>query len=395
MLVTALVPAPIAAQAPAVPPFEVVLRDGSVVGARAVTGDPAVGLDLTLAEGTRRVAAGDVLAVLGGVVATGDLPSVWLAGGDVVYGALIGGDPAGERLEILSPVLGRIALPVDRVAAVAAADCREPLALALPDGVAEGLFRRAAIGFDLVAGTLHQFGEQGVRFAPGDEAPRWFAPREFAALRIADPSPRREPPAAELLTRTGDRVGVRVRAFTAEGLQCELETGTLAVLRVADLACVAFRGVGAFASDLTPVEVIESGYDGDVVLPYRVDLAARGGALQASGRAYRKGLGVHSRSRLVFRAPADTVAFWTRVAIDDSVGGLTVRPECVVRVLVDGKQRFQQEALQVGSPLAVGPLPIAPGALVALEVDFGRGRDLGDRVDWLLPVFLTAAGKRP
>lgn len=387
---------PGAAQAAAAA-FEVVLRDGRVLAATSIRGDLDAGLDVNVDQGGPvRIDAGDLLAVLGSAVAGGDLASVWLAGGDVLYGAIVGGDAAGDRLEFLSPVLGRVALPVDRVAAVAAPDCREPLALTLPAGVAEGLFRRAAIGFDLVAGSLHQFGDQGVRFAPEGVEPRWFGAHDFAALRIADPTPRAVPPRCDLLTRAGDRLGVRVRAFTADGVQCELENGALAVVRLGDLACLAFRGVGTFLSDLAPIEVTEHGYDGEVVLPWAADRSALGGPLQAGGHAYRKGLGVHSQSRLVFRAPADAQSFWTRVAIDDSVGTLNVRPDCDVRVVVDGKVRFEKKGLApAAGPVAIGPFAVAPGASVALEVDFGRGRDLGDRVDWLLPLFVTAPGKRP
>jgi hypothetical protein len=35
-------------------------------------------------------------------------------------------------------------------------------------------------------------------------------------------------------------------------------------------------------------------------------------------------------------------------------------------------------------------LKVRSGQQLALEVDFGAGRDLGDRVDWLSPVFLPA-----
>jgi hypothetical protein len=36
----------------------------------------------------------------------------------------------------------------------------------------------------------------------------------------------------------------------------------------------------------------------------------------------------------------------------------------------------------------VGPIRVQPGQVVSLEVEFGQGRDLGDRVDWLLCAFL-------
>jgi hypothetical protein len=38
---------------------------------------------------------------------------------------------------------------------------------------------------------------------------------------------------------------------------------------------------------------------------------------------------------------------------------------------------------------------VSAGDEVVLEAEFGRARDLGDRVDWLMPVFVLAADRRP
>jgi hypothetical protein len=210
-------------------------------------------------------------------------------------------------------------------------------------------------------------------------------------VRIADPMAREESPAAILLTRTGDRVGVRPRAFTAEGVACELESGRVAEVRYADLACLCLLGRGRFLSDLEPDEVVEAGFDAPVLYPYRRDRSVLGGALMAAGRTHGKGLGVHSRSRISFTVPAGVTTFWTRVAVDDSAAELPFRADVDVRVLLAGKVVFEQQGLRVGqAPLDTGLLPVAPGQRLSLEVGFGAGRELGDRVDWLSPVFLGA-----
>jgi hypothetical protein len=66
-----------------------------------------------------------------------------------------------------------------------------------------------------------------------------------------------------------------------------------------------------------------------------------------------------------------------------------------VRIEVDGKVVFARDGLGAGQVVDPGPLPVVAGATVVLDVDVGRGRDLGDRVDWLSPVFLPAAVRRP
>lgn len=378
------------------PAFEVSLCDGRVWTASAIAGDLGEGFDVVVDGARRHVDAGELLLVQRAPAQVFELPSVCFPDGDVVRGRIVGGDAAGNRLELLSPVLGRIPIQIDRIAAIAAGGVRDPLRLRLPDGVGEAVFLRATVGYDVIAGSLHRCGEQGVLFAPdGAAAPRWYSTDAIVALRIGDPTARREPAQAWLATRVGDRLGIRLHKLTADSLQCQLDGGATAALRTADLACLSFAGVGTFLSDLEPVEVAESGYEAEVLHPWRRDLSALGDPLVVGGRTHGKGLGVHSRSRLVFRAPTGTAYFWTRVGLDDSSPGLGVAGVADVRVLVDGVVKFEQRDLGAGPARDCGMVPVQAGQQIALEVDFGRGRDVGDRVDWLSPVFLPATGRRP
>jgi hypothetical protein len=380
------------------PALAVTLRDGSVVAAASIAGDPGTGVELVSAGGRRRVSPADLLAVQVSGVQIPDLPAVHLAGGDIVRGALAGGDAAGEAVDVLSPVFGRVRLRVERLAAFVVAGQNEDAArLRLPEGVGEGVFQRAAFGHDLLAGVLHQFGDGGVRFQPdGEPAPRWIRLPDLVAVRIAEAEPHVQAPAAQLLTRAGDRVGVTVRRFEADGLRCELEDGSIATVRLADVACLLFGAGVTSLSDLEPIEATESAFDGPVVHPWRRDRACDGGSLLVAGRAYAKGLGVHSRSRLVFTAPPGSERFWSRVGVDDGASALAPRADADVRVLVNERIRFEKKGLAPGQPpFDTGLLPVQPGDRIALEVDFGRGRDLADRVDWLLPVFLSTPGRGP
>ncbi len=376
--------------------FEVSLCDGRVWLASAITGEARQGLEVVVGGSRRHVSLDELLLVLRAPAQVVDLPSISFPDGDVVRGAVVGGDAAGNRVELLSPVLGRLDFAVDRIGAIAAAGVRDPLRLRLPDGVGEAVFLRATIGYDVLAGSLHRCGDRGVLFAPAGAAePAWYATDAFVALRIGDPTPRRTPAAAWLATRAGDRLGVALRTLSAEAVQCELDGGAVVELRAADLACLSFAGAGTFLSDLQPVEVVESGYDAEVLHPWRRDLSVLGDPLVVGGRTHGKGLGVHSRSRLVFRVPAGVAHFWTRVGLDDSSPALGVAAVADVRVLVDGAVKFEQRALGAGAAKDSGLVPVQAGQLVALEVDFGPGRDIGDRIDWLSPVFLPAAGRRP
>ena len=60
-----------------------------------------------------------------------------------------------------------------------------------------------------------------------------------------------------------------------------------------------------------------------------------------------------------------------------------------VRVLHNNKVLLEQRQLTSGQqPQDTGLHAVEPGDSITLEVDFGNGRDLGDRIDWLLPMFL-------
>jgi hypothetical protein len=357
----------------------------------AVTGRPADGLRVAHGGSSTDVAAGLVLAIHGVPVQEVDLARACLHGGEVVRGALLGGDANGMTVTVLSPVLGSVVVPVDRLVAFLAPGnaALHPEQLPLPAGVDEALVTRARIGFDLLAGTLGRFTDEGVRFVAADaDAPRLFRTRDFVALRFAAPLPRAVPAPALLLTRTGDRIGVQVRELTAAAAVCELEQERLVEVRWADLACLCFLDAATWLSDLAPTAVDEAGCDGPVLYPWRRDRDALGGPLAAGERPHAKGLGVHSRSRLGFTVPAGAAVFWSRVALDDSAAGLPIAADVDVRVLRGGEVVFERRGLGAGATADTGLVPVTPGERLWLEVDFGKGRDLGDRVDWLSPVFL-------
>ena len=139
--------------------------------------------------------------------------------------------------------------------------------------------------------------------------------------------------------------------------------------------------------------MVERGFDGWPVHRWRGDRSAVGGELLARGRVYGRGLGVHSMSRLTYTAPVGATHFRAAVALDDSVRLLPVRAHVEVRVLHNDREIFTADDLGVGQPVRdVGQHVVTAGDTITLEVAFGEGRDLGDRVDWLLPMFLMRRG---
>jgi hypothetical protein len=369
--------------------LELDLRSGKQLVASSLSGSPETGFAAKVGSRSERVLANDLLSVRVTGARAPKLLRVELVGGDVVHGAIAGGDKDGDFLELLSPILGKIALPIDRLAALVQHGVHASDQI-LPKDVDEGIYLRTGHGYDLVAGTLHRFGSRGISFQPSAAAgPVWFSPRKFSSLRLRGGEDREALAPMTLLTRAADRLGVTLKACSEQGLDVVIDSGSTVHLRWADVACLSFEKDVMHLSAMKPSQVVESGFEGDVVHAWRRDHSVVGGELLAHGRAYGRGLGVHSRSRLSFEVPAGATHFRTRVALDDSVAELPIKAHVEVRVLLGNKLLFESSDLKFGQvPLDAGLHAVKAGATITLEVDFGRGRDLGDRINWLLPMFL-------
>jgi hypothetical protein len=323
---------------------------------------------------------------------------VHLVGGDLLTGDLRAGDTGGETFVVRSGTLGDVAVAVDRLARItfverAVGAGAQAFGIPVDTAGDEGLFRRAERGFDLVLGALHRFGDDAVLFAAeGRDEPRPVPYAELAAIALRDGFEREEPATAMLVTRTGDRVGVDFVGYDDGAFRFRLEGGREARVDAGEVSALTFFGPGRlFLSDLPLEAAVERSYfaEGDEPLhPHRRDRSVTGRFLVAGGRTFAKGLGVHSRSALAWRVPEGVRHFRTLVGVDDEVLDLEVRGVARVAVRLDDEVLFDGEVRSGTQPHDLGRLAVRPGAVLTLEVDFGSGLDLGDRVDWLQAVFL-------
>lgn len=373
--------------------LEIDLRSGRKVVAEKLVGSPASGYVATTGGRSEAIAHEDLVAIRRGPAEAPALLRFELVGGEQVFGAVVGGDQDGDGAKVLSPVLGELTIPIDRLEAVVQPGVH-PGDQVVPEGVDEALFVPTKRGYDLVAGTLFRFGVQGLEFqADGRAEARWYAPRKFSSLRLRGGVAREMPAECTLLTRSADRLGVTLAGCDERGVTVTLEGGAAVLVEWRDVGCLVLERGVRHLSSMQPIEVVERGFDGAAVLRWQRDRSVAGGELVARQRSYGRGLGVHSLSRLTFEAPSGATHFCTAVAFDDAVRALPVRAHAVARVLRNGAPVFVVEELRVGQPVhEAGLLPVEPGDKITLEVEFGEGRDLGDRVDWLLPLFLMRRG---
>ncbi len=104
------------------------------------------------------------------------------------------------------------------------------------------------------------------------------------------------------------------------------------------------------------------------------------GPISIGGRVYKKGIGMHSRSRADWTLGGEYSRFQAEIGIDDSVR-LLGAGTAVFRVHVDGRVAFEKEISSADRPLAID-LPVDGAATLGLELDSGRSYLVLGRGDW-------------
>jgi hypothetical protein len=399
------------AAGPSAPAWTLDLRDGTEVTGtlHAVRpGAAAPELVLVTPAGERAVALADLVGgraeprpALGtdvGGVARSPV-ELRLAGGEVHCGAVLGGDPSGEWLELRSGSLGDVRVPLDRIALVLFTgrlqqnDPRQ-FAAPRPGSTDETLFQRTRGGIDAIDGIVNRFTPEGVLFHwGGSDQPDVFRYEKLVAIAFRNAVAPKEQMAMRWLLRDGSLVDAAPAALQDGRLRLTGAGGTGLAVDPSDVSAFAVRGAGhRFVSELTPKQVLETPYLGgpeDFLFPHQRDRSVSGGYLTVAGRSFVRGIGCHSKTVLTYDVPPGFTVLRTRVGIDDEARRLAVPGNVVFRVLVDGRQVAVAEGVRGGeAPRRLPDIPLAGAAEFTLEVDFGADFHLGDRADWLAPVLV-------
>jgi hypothetical protein len=173
----------------------------------------------------------------------------------------------------------------------------------------------------------------------------------------------------------------------------DLRTDWGATLKVpaAKVARVQTRnGRLVYLSEMAPAKVEQVPYF-DRVMPYRVDKSLTGGALRLSDGEHARGISVHARTVLHYETGGTFQRLKAKVGFQHPEGRLG---RAVVRVTGDGKALFERPDFRGDDPPADLDLDVSGVKRLALEVDFGEGQDVGDRVVWANPRLLRAHSAR-
>ena len=184
---------------------------------------------------------------------------------------------------------------------------------------------------------------------------------------------------AVLTLRDDSRVSVSRLVGDGDTLTARTLFGPELKLSALDVAACEFRnGRIVYVSDLTPAEYVHEPFL-SLSWPWRADRAVDGAPLRLRGRLFRKGLGTHSRCRLVFALDGRYRQFRSLVGVDDTARG---RGSVVFRVRVDDRVVFDSGVLTGSDPPKDVTVPLANADRLVLEVDYGPDGDVLDRADW-------------
>lgn len=136
-------------------------------------------------------------------------------------------------------------------------------------------------------------------------------------------------------------------------------------------------------SSMDPVENIHRPFL-SVHWPARMNTGVSGEPIRFGQQVYRRGIGVHSFSRLTFRIPPGYTHFRTRYAID----GERPYADVTIRVLLDEQVVHEVESFRAGVLSPVIDLPLGDARTITLEVDYGQGFDVQDRLNWIEPALV-------
>ncbi len=253
---------------------------------------------------------------------------------------------------------------------------------------------------DYHKGLLRDVTDEVVRFElDGDVLPVKRS-KVYGLLYYRPPGASLPPPVCQLTDTSGSQWSVRSFSLADEvqgpgmqgpgmrgiGLQWTTPAGLTVTRPLATVAKIDFSGGKVvFLSDLKPESVSFTPYFGtNEEMPMlakffgpRNDKSLESGPLRLGKQEYRKGLALHSRTRVVYRLPDRFRRLKAIVGIDDAV-----RPHGHVRLVISGDEKVLLETTVTGAdPPKPVDLDLTGVRRLAILVDFGEKLDVADHLD--------------
>jgi hypothetical protein len=344
-------------------------------------------------DGRPRVDFGRVLCLLGpGRVSTDPKAAVVdLVDGSRLVGTILGGDDEGESLGLKTSDFGVLQVSLDLVATIRFR--RKGRLPWIPnEGEGETLLRWSKFGFDAVGGFLASVARDGLMFSEKeDEDPSLVPWKEVAGLRFDNDIPKNDADFA-LVGQGGSLVRVKGLRQEKGGLRFSHPVSKQLVLLLERLVTlVPLQGGGRLFATSLPLRFEEKSFFGKdgAKFGFQVNRNLFGDLLVSEGRGFPLGFAAHSWSRINLKVPKGMTHFRVFLGIDQTAKDFPIPGNLDGGILVEGKLRAEAKQVQGGQPMRVLEVRgLKAGQKLSLELGFGGDLHIGDRGDWLLPVFL-------
>ena len=310
-----------------------------------------------------------------------------LVGGDELFGRILGGQEDAIVME--TEDLGKIAVPLEAVVGYVRTPARssaEPRVLEWFGRVKQdGEDLILLLNGDIIRGFITAIESGGVtvdRLMGETKVPS----RLIAAVRLAVAQP--PTPQSPYVVITFQNSGrLTITDLQLEGLSGDITLSSGAVAHVETDRIALIEVVGGRWSWLGLRRPISTEHTPMLSLGWNHvrDRNVLGQPIVISGETFRHGIGVHSRSNLIYDLKGSYRQFVTYFGLDDNSGRFA---DVDVYVLVDGIKRFEQIGVRPGRLYGPVQVNVEQAKRIELIVDFGLNGDIQDRFNWIEPALV-------
>ncbi len=306
------------------------------------------------------------------------------ANGDVLHGDIAEGD--GTSVVVETPTFGRLKVPLDSLAQMVAAVATR----SSHRDTASWFVQKSALvedavlltNGDVLQGFVDSVDAIGITIESG-LGDTVVPHRLVVAMRLASPQ-LGSPSLPHVLAtfQSGCRLTLTDLDWAGRATEARLwRTGGPRIQFAADQV-VRIEFVGGRWEWLTAHHPISFEHTPmlSVGWEYAVDRNVLGGPIEVDGQRFDHGVGVHSRSRLIYDLQGTYREFVTSFGIDDDSGP---HADVSVSIFVDGQRGLTQEHVRRGKLYGPVRIDTQRANRIELVVDFGENGYIQDRFNWV------------
>jgi hypothetical protein len=296
---------------------------------------------------------------------------------------------AEGKLTARARLAGELALDVRQVDSIILADIRKDARTVLEQAGKAAAADSAGAGGDClvlrtdsgdyaaVRGVLKSISTDKIAFNY-DGQDRTVDTAKAALICLASVGAKPKAPKGWLTDGDGTRLAFDAVTLADGKLRVQGDGAIETALAQSCVAAIRFKNENVtYLSDLTPAAVKEAGYLAKV-FTFRRDRSTLNEPMTLGGRAFNKGLGLHSRCELTYALEGKYKRFVALAGIDDAARPLG---DATLSILADGKQLLKATPLTGKDKPVPVRLDLTGAQALTILVDFGEDYDVGDHVD--------------